>query len=63
MFMAGDDDDAKATVRGLLESFGWRHVLDLGGLRAARGMEMYLPLWLGMMGAQGTAMFNVKVAT
>ena len=58
-----NDDDAKATVRGLLESFGWRHVLDLGGLQAARGMEMYLPLWLRLMGATGTPMFNVKVTT
>jgi 8-hydroxy-5-deazaflavin:NADPH oxidoreductase len=63
VFLAGDDADAKATVRGLLEAFGWKHVLDLGGVQAARGMEMYLPLWLGLMGAQGTPMFNVKVST
>ena len=61
MFLAGDDEQAKATVRGVLESFGWRQVIDLGGLRAARGMEMYITLWLGVMGAQGSPMFNVKV--
>jgi predicted dinucleotide-binding enzyme len=61
MFVAGDDEAAKATVRSLLEAFGWRHVVDLGGLSSARGMEMYLPLWLGLMGAQQTPMFNVKV--
>ena len=36
-------------------------MIDLGGLRAARGMEMYISLWLGLMGAQGSPMFNVKV--
>ena len=61
MFVAGEDDDAKATVRSLLEAFGWRDVIDLGGLRGARAMEMYLPLWLQLMGARGTPMFNVKV--
>ncbi|HXJ66898.1 MAG TPA: NAD(P)-binding domain-containing protein [Actinomycetota bacterium] len=62
MFVAGDDADAKAAVRALLEEFGWRDVLDLGDLKAARAMEMYLPLWLRLMGAAGTPMFNVKVA-
>ena len=61
MFLAGDDDGAKAAVRALLEEFGWRDVLDLGDLKAARAMEMYLPLWLRLMGAAGTPSFNVKV--
>ena len=43
----------------------WRGLLSfyLGGIAAARGMEMYLPLWVAMMGAQGSAMFNVRVVT
>jgi predicted dinucleotide-binding enzyme len=61
MFLAGDDDEAKAVVRGILESFGWRQVIDLGGIRGARGMEMYIAIWLGLMAAQGSPMFNVKV--
>ncbi|HEY7280315.1 MAG TPA: NAD(P)-binding domain-containing protein [Actinomycetota bacterium] len=61
MFVAGDDGAAKATVRSLLEAFGWRHVIDLGGIRGARAMEMYLPLWLQLMGARESPMFNVKV--
>ena len=59
--MSGDDPDAKAVVVGLLESFGHDDVLDLGGLETARGAEMYLPLWLRIMGALGTANFNIKV--
>ena len=64
MFIAGDDADAKAIVRGILEDgFGWRHVVDLGGIAAARGMEMYLPLWVALMGPLGSPMFNVRVVT
>lgn len=60
-FVAGEDAEAKATVADLLRSFGWRSILDLGGIVAARGMEMYLMLWLSLMGAQGTAAFNIRV--
>jgi predicted dinucleotide-binding enzyme len=61
MFVAGNDAEAKATVADLLRSFGWRSILDLGGIEAARGMEMYLMLWLSLASAQGTATFNVKI--
>ena len=61
IFVSGDDADAKDVVVGLLESFGHDDVLDLGGLETARGAEMYLPLWLRIMGALGTARFNIKV--
>lgn len=40
---------------------GHTDVLDLGGIETARGVEMYLPLWLRLMGALGTAEFQVKV--
>jgi predicted dinucleotide-binding enzyme len=60
MPMAGNDDTAKAQVREILASFGWvgDRVLDLGGLDAARGMEMYLPLWLRLFQAAGTPHVN-----
>jgi predicted dinucleotide-binding enzyme len=63
VFVAGDDDDAKDQVRALLESFGWpaTQVLDLGGLDAARGMEMYLPLWLRLFQSAGTAHINIAL--
>lgn len=63
MFVCGDDADAKAQVGVLLAELGWPadRVLDLGDLGAARGMEMYLPLWLRVWGATGTAMLNVEV--
>ena len=63
VFVAGDDAAAKEQVRELLGSFGWQpdDVLDLGDIGAARGTEMYLPLWLRLWGATGTANLNVKV--
>ncbi len=63
IFMAGDDAAAKVDVRAILESFGWppEDVLDLGDLTAARGLEMYLPLWLRLWGATGTGHLNIQV--
>jgi len=63
MFVAGDDPVAKEWVREtvLMGWFGWRDVLDVGDITAARGLEMYLPLWLRLWGATGTGILNVKV--
>lgn len=61
VFVSGDDADAKAVVTDLLRSFGHTDVIDLGDISTCRGTEMYLPLWLRIMGAVGTPMFNVKV--
>lgn len=63
VFMAGNDDAAKAEVRALLASFGWpdERIMDLGPLDAARGMEMYLPLWLRLFQAAGTPHMNIAV--
>lgn len=61
VFVSGDDEAAKATVTELLRSFGHTDVIDLGDISTARGAEMFLPLWLRLMGALGTAAFNVKV--
>lgn len=63
VFLAGEDAAAKETVKGLLKEFGWseRSTVDLGGIRAARGTEMYLPLWLSLYGRLGTGDFNIAV--
>jgi 8-hydroxy-5-deazaflavin:NADPH oxidoreductase len=62
IFVSGDDADAKRQVTGWLESwFGWRHIVDLGDISTARGTEMYLPLWVRLMGALGTPMFNLHI--
>ena len=63
IFVAGDDPGAKAEVRGLLTEFGWADsgIVDLGGIRSARGLEMYVALWVSMAGALGTSMFNIRI--
>jgi hypothetical protein len=61
IFVAGDDAAAKETVTGLLHGFGWRDVIDLGDLTGARGMEMYVQLWLRLFSTLGTEKFNIKV--
>jgi predicted dinucleotide-binding enzyme len=63
VFVCGEDESAKATVGELLQELGWapEQIVDLGGIAAARGTEMYLPLWLCLMGSLGTADFNIQV--
>lgn len=59
VFVAGDHADAKQTIMDLLHGFGWsaENIVDLGGIRSARGVEMYLPLWQVL----GTGDFNINV--
>jgi predicted dinucleotide-binding enzyme len=63
LFVAGDEEGAKGQVVELLGSFGWpaERIVDLGDITGARAMEMYLPLWLRLYGATGTAVLNVEV--
>ena len=61
LFLSGNDADAKQVVRGLLESFGWRDVIDLGDIATSRATEGYLALWLSLWKTLGTAAFNVHV--
>lgn len=62
LFVSGNDGEAKAAVVELLEEFGWpaESIIDLGDISAARGQEMYLPLWIRLM-STGSARFNIKV--
>ncbi len=64
VFVCGDDAEAKRQVSELLESFGWPAVdiIDLGGISAARGAEMVLPIWVQLMGVLSTPQFNFKIA-
>ena len=63
IFVCGNDDGAKSEVSELLQRFGWpiEWIIDLGDIAAARGTEMYLPLWLRLMGAVGAPNFNIHV--
>ncbi len=61
VFVSGNDAAAKRTVIGLLQEFGHRDVIDLGDISTTRGTEMWLPLWLRLMGTLGTAQFNLRI--
>lgn len=60
-FICGNDAGAKEVVMAILREFGWLHITDLGDITSARGMEMYLPIWLKLWSVLGTGMFNVKI--
>ena len=63
IFLCGNDDGAKRQVTQLLQSFGWaaQRILDLGDITAARAQELYVALWLRLMGVAGGAAFNIRV--
>lgn len=64
IFVAGNDADAKRVVTRLLGELGWvvANVLDLGGIEASRGLEMYMPLWVSILRAlDGNLAFNINV--
>ena len=44
MFICGNDDEAKNTVAGILDQFGWETV-DMGKAEAARAIEPLCMLW------------------
>jgi 8-hydroxy-5-deazaflavin:NADPH oxidoreductase len=63
VFVAGDNPEARERVAHFLrEEFGWKTVIDLGDLTAARGLEMMIMVWLKLWAALGTSDFNYKIA-
>lgn len=65
VFLCGNHEDAKEKTKVLLKAFGWKekNILDLGDISAARGTEMYLPLWLRIWGATKNGSFNLKLVS
>lgn len=61
IFVAGDDAEARDLVRAVLVELGWSDIVEFPALDAARGLEMWLPLWVRLMGNLGTADFNLKL--
>jgi predicted dinucleotide-binding enzyme len=64
VFVAGDDDAAKAAVTALLHQFGWPEgsIRDVGALTAARGLEAGVLFWVTLRVAIGHNRFNFHVA-
>jgi len=61
VFIASNDAAAKREVSGMLESFGWRDIVDLGDLAACRAMEQLIPLWMSLESKLGGPQFNLAV--
>jgi len=64
VFVSGNDIEAKATVvRILRDWFGWKQIIDLGGIETSRSVEMYVLLWHSLRNAISSQRFNIKVVT
>ena len=63
IFVSGNDAAAKAQVAELLQSFGWpsERIVDLGDITGARGQELYVALWVRLMGVAGGPEFNIRL--
>ena len=61
MLLCGNDPSAKAVVISLLKDFGWSDIIDLGDIKAARGTEMLLPVWLSLWNVIGHPHFGFKI--
>jgi len=62
LFICGNDAEAKAHLTALLgEWFGWRDVLDVGDITAARATEALLPLWVRLFMKFGTGNIQFKI--
>ena len=61
VFVASNDEAAKREVIKLLESFGWKDVVDLGDLGNCRAMEQLIPLWMSLEKKFGGPQFNLAV--
>ena len=63
LFLAGDDACGQGRGARPPVEAGWpsENVHDLGGIEAARGTEMWLPLWVRLMGPLGGPTFNLHL--
>ena len=64
-FISGNDAGAKEKIKEILKYFGWKeaNILDLGDITTARGTEMYLALWVRIMGSTNSGAFNIKIVS
>jgi 8-hydroxy-5-deazaflavin:NADPH oxidoreductase len=61
IFLCGNDEKAKDEAKKLLIDFGWKNINDLGDITGSRAMEMYLILWIRLMGQFQSPNFNIKI--
>ena len=61
MLVCGNDAAAKSEVKDMLRAWGWKDIVDLGDITNARGLEMYLPLWVRLYGTFKSPAFSIKI--
>jgi 8-hydroxy-5-deazaflavin:NADPH oxidoreductase len=62
-FVSGDNEAAKTEVKGLLHDLGWTDegIIDLGGIKTARGPENYIVLFFETIGVLKSPFFNIHI--
>jgi 8-hydroxy-5-deazaflavin:NADPH oxidoreductase len=62
-FVSGENESAKTVVKGLLHDLGWKDdaVMDLGGIKTARGPENYIVLFFATIGVLKSPFFNIHI--
>jgi 8-hydroxy-5-deazaflavin:NADPH oxidoreductase len=62
-YLSGNDADAKAKVRSILNEIGWKNenLLDLGDITGARATEAILPIWLRVWNITQNGAFNFRI--
>lgn len=66
LFVCGNSADAKNKVKHfLVDNFHWKadHLIDLGGVEAARAVEAIVPFWVLVYRSIGTPLFNFKIVS
>jgi len=66
LFVCGNNADAKNKVKHfLVDNFHWKadHLIDLGGIEAARAVEAIVPFWVLVYRSIGTPLFNFKIVS
>ena len=61
LFICGNDSGAKEQILKLLREFGWKSIIDLGGITSARATEQLMPIWIRLYMMWKTADFNFKI--
>ncbi len=61
MMICGNDASAKNVVKTFLQEFGWKDVIDIGGIEGARYLESLVALWVRVVGALGNYNHAFKV--
>jgi len=61
LLICGNDAEAKKLVTFLLRDFGWDEIIDLGGIKNARGTEMFVPASLSLANVFGHSHFGFRV--